>query len=137
MPPRAAPQGFVGQATSLQFLATLPPHLGLGGTHLFRLYLAAEADGAALCLSWQPYRPDALLDDATTTRRVLLDGVQGLSIRNFGAAAVGQAAGWGDSWQVAGRLPLLIAIDVAFDGDQPRPWPSLVIAPALAGGAAP
>ncbi len=38
-------------------------------------------------------------------------------------------AEWRDAWDAAGRLPLLIALDLKFPENDVRFWPTFVVAP--------
>lgn len=130
-------RGFVGESEKVEFLAPLPRYVGLGGLYRFRLSGEAEAGSRKLVLEWALYRPDgAEAPEDDTTRRVLLEDIDGFALRYYGAVQSEDDPDWHDDWIVGTRLPRMIAIDLAFpDGDW-RPWPAFVAAPFAAENAA-
>ena len=122
---------FVGTSERVLFVAALPEYVGLGGLYHFELTQSDDSDGRNLVLSWELYRTDREQgkDEESISRRILLGNINALQIRYYGSLDPTADAEWQDVWNAAGRLPLLIALDLSFPGSDVRFWPTLVVAP--------
>ena len=122
---------FVGTSERLLFVAPLPEYVGLGGLYLFELTRSDDSDGGNLVLSWELYRTDREQgkDEESISRRILLEDIDALQIRYYGTLEPDVDADWQDAWDAAGRLPLLIALDLKFPESDVRFWPTFVVAP--------
>jgi general secretion pathway protein J len=131
---RRQSRGFVGSSDRIEFLAPLPQPVGLGGLYSFHLSGTTEGGTEQLVLSWTLYRPDQVetVVEGAVSQRVLLDNIEGLSLRYYGALEADQDAEWHDEWKVEARLPRLISIDLAFPAGDLRLWPEFVVAPVAA-----
>lgn len=117
----------------VEFVAPWLSALSLGGLYRFTLWHEDTGDGR-LMLGWQPVDagPEALEDLGDLAgRRVLLDGVTGLNLSYYGAAAENAEPEWLEYWETSGENPagppLLVRIEVAF-ADAGRVWPAFAVA---------
>jgi general secretion pathway protein J len=127
---------FSGSPGALRYVAPLPIHRGIGGLYVFELGMAEG--GADLALSWRLHRPDVALAERTAEqadRRVLLADVAGVSFSYFGRPKPEDPLGWYDNWDARSGLPLLIRVEVAFNAEDKRRWPELIVAPMFGRGA--
>ncbi len=122
---------FVGTSERLLFVAPLPEYVGLGGLYRFELTHSDDSDGRKLVLSWELYRTDREQgkDEESISRRILLGDIDVLQIRYYGTLDPDADAEWQDAWDAAGRLPLLITLDLKFPESDVRFWPTFVVAP--------
>ncbi len=122
---------FVGTSERVLFVAPLPEYVGLGGLYRFELTQSDDRDGRNLVLSWELYRTDREQgkDEESISRRILLGDIDVLQIRYYGTLDPDADAEWQDAWDAAGRLPLLIALDLEFPESDVRFWPTFVVAP--------
>jgi len=126
-------RGFDGESDRVEFLAPLPRYVGLGGLYRFRLSGEAEGGSQNLVLEWALYRPDrteAPEDD--TARRVLLEDIDGFTLRYYGTVQADDDPDWHEEWSAGTNLPRMIAIDLAFPDEDLRRWPAFVAAPVAA-----
>ncbi len=120
---------FIGQATSLRFLAPMPQTLGLAGFAQMSLYVEEVGDTRRLILA---LRPELAFEDAKSPApSVLLSKIQSAELSYFGAEEVGKTPVWQDHWKSAIALPKLIRLRVIFAEGDTRPWPDLVVAPRI------
>jgi general secretion pathway protein J len=125
---------FLGTSERVLFVAPLPEYVGLGGLYRFELTHSDDSDGSNLVLSWELYRPDreSGRDEDSISRRILLKNIDTLKIRYYGTLGPDAGAEWQVAWDGAGRLPLLIALDLNFPKSDVRTWPNFVVAPFVA-----
>lgn len=110
----ARPLAFSGTAEQIVFQAEGPERLGLGGLRPTVL----RRDGDRLVLTWQD------------RQETLLTGLTRLRIDYYGTRDRREPREWRDTWDTAAFLPGLIRIDLDLR-DTARPWPILVVAPAI------
>lgn len=142
---------FAGEPARLRFVTLNPAHVGIGGLYEVEL---AQIDGRAgeddsLDLVWRLYRPnDALTggpltdeivageeDTLAAGRRTLLTGIESVTFGYFATDGVGFGqAEWEETWEEAGALPGLVAMNVEFAKGSGRFWPPLVIQTRLVRG---
>lgn len=133
------PLWFSGKADTLQIISQMPSQFGLGGAYSLTIAARFNASGSkdltltpvAFGFDAQDWPPTTAQSDNET---VVLENVTGIAVRYFGDPQGGNAAVWTPTWEGRSTLPLLIAIDVTFPQDDPRLWPTLIVAPALRGG---
>ncbi len=127
-------RGFVGSSDRIEFLAPLPQHVGLGGLYRFHLSGITEGRTEELVLSWELYRPDRVgtAEEDQVSQRVLLEGIEGLKVRYYGALEADQDPEWHEEWSIGTHLPRLISIDLAFPAGDLRLWHEFVVAPVAA-----
>lgn len=125
-------QRFVGDATHMRFVADLPDYLGRGGPYLHTLAIERDGDrfrltvdltlvqGGEPVVAAQPRPPE-----------LLVDGLGAARFRYRTLDQYNQPGQWQSQWTMTEALPLQIEIDLR-DADG-RAWPSLVVAPPLAG----
>jgi general secretion pathway protein J len=128
-------RSMTGGPASLRFTAPLPAYVGVGGLYRFELAAVETEAGQGLELVWQLYRPnreDWFEEIEEVSRRTLVDGIESLEFRYFGALKPGEDPSWGESWEEQDRLPALVAVDIGFAEGDRRRWPPLITAPAAA-----
>ncbi|HEY1506414.1 MAG TPA: prepilin-type N-terminal cleavage/methylation domain-containing protein [Stellaceae bacterium] len=128
-----APVDFTGQLDQIQFVALLPPDIGVGG--FFRLHAALdgpEGGPRRLVVAETPWPRPGVEPAAFQSRpSVLLDGVRSVAFAYFGIPAPNQSARWNDHWTNREGLPQLIRLRIVLaDGSRA---PDLVVAPRSSG----
>lgn len=133
LPPRADNAGTVtsllGQPDNLVFIAPLPVHRGIGGSHLFRLS-GSERDGLSdLTLAWRLYRPELVAGDSSIFEQgtTLLEDIAGIELSYFGAPDPEQAPQWWETWDGIDGAPQLVRVRVEFPPGDSRRWPDLIV----------
>lgn len=133
LPPPAtdadAVMSFAGDRDSLTFVAPLPVHRGIGGSHLFHLAKSERNGRSDLTLAWSLYRPELLTTgpsmlEAGTT---LLEDIAGVELSYFGAPLPEQAPQWWDAWDLNDGEPQLVGVRVEFRPGDLRRWPDLIV----------
>ncbi len=116
---------FDGGADRLTFLS---PDRGLPGA-LARTRLFVEtAENDTELVSTSALE---LSTGAASSKTVLFRGVKALSLSYFGSDKDGEPPSWQSDWHGKTRLPSLIRIRIALEGQQKKVWPDLVVAPRL------
>jgi len=128
------PPAFDGSGHTLTFLATMPANVSQGGYYRIELSLEPGEDGEDLLVAWRPFDADEIntVANGPDNSRVLLRGVREISFAYYGATSDNVAPQWWDIWPARDAAPSLIRMDVAFADGDPRVWPELVVAPAIA-----
>lgn len=113
-----------GEPESIAFLA--PPALASRPAPLrrFRLDLTAGQDLVLSSVS-----DVAILGEPGVTRQVLLTGVRQLDIAYFGPQPPDMTPQWHSAWADQTLPPELIRIRIAFEPNDPRQWPDLIVRP--------
>jgi general secretion pathway protein J len=120
--------GVTGDATHLRFTAPWLSPVGSGGLYLFEI---GRTTNRSLGLGWTLLHPE--LAEASGPRRDgernLLTEIESVNIRYFGDLDFADTPGWQTSWTDPVFPPRLVAIDISFAADDPRSWPTLIVAP--------
>jgi len=129
-----SPVIFDGNSRSMVFLGTMPANISDGGFYEISLSSEIGQDGNNLFLSWRPFDEDgtASVADGPDNSRVLLRGLQEVRFSYFGRTGEDLAAQWWDIWPSRDAAPSLIRMEISFEDGDPRSWPELVVAPAIA-----
>lgn len=124
------PIDFTGESDRLEFVALLPPDIGVGG--FFRLRAALDGPRRGFVVAETPWPRPGIEPIAFDARpSVLLDGVRTIAFAYFGVPAPNQPAQWNDRWTDRYSLPQLIRLRLVLaDGSVA---PDLIIAPRSAG----
>ena len=128
-----APVDFTGQSDQLQFVALLPPDIGVGGFFRLRATLDVPAHGRRRLVVDETPWPRPGIEPAAFDARpsILVDGVRSIAFAYFGIPAPNEAAQWNDHWTERDGLPQLIRLRIVLaDGSRA---PDLVIAPRSSG----
>lgn len=125
---------FEGDEEILQFTAPAPAQFGLGGVYLFEISTERVEQGEDLILRWQLFRADDEDDPfgEDSDSRVLIEGIEGLSIGYFGVVdgLTRQAKpDWESAWKDAETLPHMVSVAIAFPREDDRIWPELSVTP--------
>lgn len=127
----AAPDGYIvaftGTAKSLEFSASLPAAVGLGG--LRRLRLGSDGDSVVMTSRLERNAPQWEQLPEPEQRFPLLANVRSLDLDYYGAKP-GSAAHWHAEWLALQKLPQLVRIKVTF-ADGRLSWPALLAAPQI------
>ena len=119
---------FSGDERQLRFVAEVPAYFGRGGPYLHALEVVDEEGGKALHIGLTLLQGGQLLEEnPPRAPEVLADGLKDVRLAYRGidpdSGALGQ---WQPQWQVPGRMPLLVSVEIIpADG---KPWPPLVVA---------
>lgn len=117
-----------GDAQALTFIGPWLGAVGAGGLYQFALERSPHIDDELL-LRWRPATPvQGSLSDETdrSGHRVLLTGLEELSISYFGSVDDRAPMEWHDAWLEEDIKPTLVRIDLTL-GDRRAVWPPLVI----------
>ena len=105
---------FTGSTQALSFVAPLAS--GPLGGGLYRMYLGVQrgedGGGAALALRLFPYQPQ-FSETAMIEERRLIDNLETVRFRYFGATPDSPAPHWSDTWARNDRLPDLVEMTLA------------------------
>ncbi|MEN5208618.1 prepilin-type N-terminal cleavage/methylation domain-containing protein [Stenotrophomonas terrae] len=129
---RDAPAGvaavFTGTAQQMRFVANVPDYLGRGGPYLHTLEVSGSGAGQQLRLGLTLLQGGQLLEeDPPRGSELLADDLKQVKLRYRGIDPSSGAMGrWQDSWDAAGRMPALVAIEIT-PAHGPA-WPPLVVA---------
>ncbi len=127
---------FTGASDRLRFTGTLSAYVGVAGLYRFELAPVERTEGMDLELAWQLYRPDRNeWFDEDAARRVLIEGIEAVRFRYFGAPEGDEDPRWRDAWDSVTALPALVRLELDFPSDDRRAWPELSVAPLAATGA--
>jgi general secretion pathway protein J len=127
------PADFLGSGDRVRFTGTLSAYVGTGGLYRFELAPIEHPDGTSLELVWQIYRPDrSEWFDDSSTRRVLLEGIEAVRLRYFGTPEGDEESEWHEAWDSQTALPSLVRLELDFPSDDGRSWPELTVAPHAA-----
>jgi general secretion pathway protein J len=133
LPEEDPPVLFQGSGEALLFVAPLPSHRGIGGSHVFTLAVEGEGGDAQLMLRWHLFRADVagqpLFDPKDSSP--LLTGIDAIALSYFGRTAPDAPPQWLGRWDGSLGLPELVRIQVLFPPGDRRHWPDLVVAPRL------
>lgn len=132
-PASTLPMRFVGDAGRMRFVADLPDYLGRGGPSLHDLRVERDdgGEGLRLLLDLSVVQAGSTVAERGRAPEVLADGLREASFRYRGLDANGKPGPWEDEWTAVEQLPLLVEVKLV--GADGRPWPTLVVAPRLAG----
>jgi general secretion pathway protein J len=127
-------RAFIGEPDRLSFVSSFVPQGQYGGLRRYDIGVDAVGPGSGRLvmrhrLALDSTAPPPLLDD---DRTVLLDGVEALRVRYFGALDQDIPSAWHDRWSHPVNLPLLVSMDVIFVRGNYRQWATLVAGLALA-----
>lgn len=120
---------FVGDATSMQFVAELPDYFGRGGPYLQTFKINKRSDAATLEAGFQALSGDQVMP-ATLPAEPVLVGVKAVRFEYRGLGENGQPTQWAAQWPYPEALPLQVRVHIqaAKEG-----WPPVVITLPLAG----
>lgn len=140
--PDAATDSFAGEEDSLRFTALVPSRIGVGGFYRFQLSAVQDDAFRRLEVSWWLDRPDESRDEppeeldnpdetesAVGGKRVLIEGLERVVFRYYGAERGTGDAEWRGDWDGEAGLPALIALEIEFPPNDYRSWPELLVAP--------
>ena len=126
----APEQAFSGAPDRLRFVAPAPVQAGVGGFSRFDVFVSGDVESRSLVLSIDLGGAAESGEAApeTSDARVLIEGIEAVAFRYYGALEEGREPDWHDEWTDPERLPALVALRVSFPEGDRRPWPELVIA---------
>lgn len=130
-PASGLPMRFAGDGERMRFVADLPDYIGRGGPNLHDLRIERDGEGVRVLLDLAVVQAGASLPERRPAPEVLADGLREARFRYRGLGPEGRLADWQDEWTAVEQLPLLVEIRLV-DADG-REWPTLVVAPRLAG----
>lgn len=121
---------FAGERSALRIASTMPESVGFG-PYIIELLLTPSgqgADVADLSIRWRPVDDQAVSVD----ERVLVEDLSTMSLGYFGTKGdEGDGPVWHATWQEQERLPDLIRLELRFDEEGERRWPSLIVSPKV------
>ena len=119
---------FTGTPQQLRFVANVPNYLGRGGPYLHTLEVSGNGDKQELRIGLTLLQNGELLEENPPRGSELLaDDLKQVKLRYRGADPNTGAMGrWQDSWDLPGRMPALVSIEITPAGGPA--WPPLVVA---------
>jgi len=119
---------FRGSASSIRFVGPMPGYLGFGGPQVQELNIVNGENGLELLLTHALVQgfEDASLDERDPI--MLIDHIESASFSFLALDEEGELAGWIDTWDEPGLLPVAVALDVEFVEEVYADWPLLVAA---------
>ena len=130
-----SPIDFTGEQDGLSFVAVPPDDVALGGFQLFRIALQGQGQNRRLVVSWKQIERGVTAEPTMVRPSILLDGVRSVEFAYFGVVDRTRPPEWLDHWTDMLTLPQLVRLRIAM-ADHWRA-PDLIVAPRLAGPAAP
>jgi general secretion pathway protein J len=129
----SAPIAFLGDETSVVFVAPPGAFLAPGGEEITWLAIERGAAGARIVLRYRPLdrthdQWPPVLDASGMQSVVLLDGLAQAAFSYFGRAPPGADPQWWQEWRQQTTLPTLIRLAIAGANGS---WPDLVVTPRL------
>jgi len=103
---------FAGSPDAITLVAPLPDAIDPGIMARQHLGLVPTRNGLGLSLTWVLDLPVAGPDPPPKTTAMLLDDLQSLQLRYWGAPRPGAPETWQDRWQGQPRQPGLISVDI-------------------------
>lgn len=125
------PMRFVGDGGRMRFVADLPDYIGRGGPSLHDLRVERDGEDVRLLLDLSVVQAGTSVPERDARPEVLADGLREARFRYRGLDAEGRLGDWQEEWTAVEQLPLLVEIRLV--GRDGRDWPTLVVAPRLAG----
>lgn len=126
--PDVADAVFLGDARQMRFVADVPGYLGRGGPYLHTLEVTGSGDAQQLHVGLVLLQAGQALEENPPRAPELLAG--NLKQVRLGYRGIDPATGalgpWQGQWQVPGRMPLLVSIEIVTAGGMA--WPPLVVA---------
>lgn len=120
---------FEGKHDRMTFVAPMPGYLGHGGAYVQELAFERGRDGTALVLRFailNGYRHDKKgVHSGKPTP--IFEAVERGRFQYRGLNDQGELDRWQDDWKIAGRLPVLIKVQLDPPRDSPEVWPEMVI----------
>ena len=117
---------FIGDGSSIQYVAPMPGYLGSGGPQVQLLELANGADGGVLLFSHallQNYEEGRLYDRDPV---ILLEDIESAEFEFIGRDEQGELMAWTSYWEQQELLPVAVRLNVEFSEDVYIQWPELV-----------
>lgn len=123
-----AASAFEGGPAELKFVAEVPDYLGRGGPYIHHLQVSGSGDQQQLRLGLVLLQAGQAVEETPPRGSELLAGeLKQVRLRYRGIDPTSNALGsWQDRWEVPGRMPLLVSIEVT--PSRGSPWPPLLVA---------
>ena len=125
-----------GTADAVAFSAPLPQSGDQHGLYRYRLYVGRNKGQESLWVAWRLDRNGAPAgaSDADWQSERLVENIQSLTIDYFDTSSLG-APRWVPDWRERRTPPALVRIRVAFNAQDLRRWPALIVRPRLTASA--
>lgn len=124
----AAAVMFDGQPRQMRFVAEVPGYLGRGGPYLHDLQVSGECSRQQLRIDLTLLQNGQPLPEKPPRgSELLVDGLKQVRLQYRGIDPLSGAMGpWQERWNVPGRMPLLVSIDIV--PAEGAAWPTLLVA---------
>lgn len=128
-------RAFEGSADAARLVSSYVPAGQYAGLHVYDLELTPSGSVGShdLVIRQSLVRPRAHVAAPEVRATILMRSVAGLRLRYFGAQGEQQAVAWSHDWTERAALPGLVSIDIVFAPGDRRNWPTMTVAPVLAG----
>ena len=128
--PTGEPVTFLGSNDELTYVSGMPGYQSRGGAYVQQLAFERGGNGTQLVFKHallNGFDPDDAFEDAEREPVVLLEHVQSARFEYRALDDRGRLGEWTDDWDLPGRTPLLVRIDVEFERDSRLMWPEFVV----------
>lgn len=122
---------FDGREDALTLLSPMPRALGGGGFARMQLAMSRTPGASMLVVRWRRELGSHAQANPAFEQSVLTAGVRGLTFAYYGSDQAGEPPYWHPSWRQRKSLPMLIRVRIAFEAQEDRTWPELIVKPAL------
>ncbi|MGE8279010.1 MAG: prepilin-type N-terminal cleavage/methylation domain-containing protein [Stenotrophomonas sp.] len=119
---------FEGGPAELKFVAEVPDYLGRGGPYIHHLQVSGTGEQLQLRLGLLLLQAGQPIEEKPPRGPELLaDDLKQVKLRYRGIDPATNALGnWQERWEVPGRMPVLVSIEVT--PNRGAPWPPLLVA---------
>lgn len=119
---------FSGDARELRFVAEVPDYLGRGGPYVHALEVTGSGEQQELRIGLLLLQSGQLIEEIPPRGSELLaDGLKQVRLRYRGIdPATGSLGNWQERWELPGRMPLLVSIEIV--PARGAAWPPLLVA---------
>ncbi|MBV2209738.1 MAG: prepilin-type N-terminal cleavage/methylation domain-containing protein [Thermomonas sp.] len=120
---------FVGDATSMRFVAELPDYFGRGGPYLQTFHIKKQSNAVVLEVGFQALSGGQVLPAAVPTEALLINA-KAVQLEYRGLGENGQLTPWQAQWPFPEALPLQVRVRIQ---DKKEVWPQVLVTLPLAG----
>ncbi|HET7845406.1 MAG TPA: prepilin-type N-terminal cleavage/methylation domain-containing protein [Xanthomonadales bacterium] len=132
--PTGEPVVMLGERDELTWVSGMPGHMSRGGAYVQRLTFERGNNGTQLVFRHAIPKPvterspgDDLFEDAEREPVILLEHIRSARFEYRALDDRGRLGDWKDDWDMPGRSPLLVRVEIEFDRESRLAWPEFVV----------
>lgn len=126
---------FRGDPSEVRLVSPLPAHLGGGGLYMIQIGVDEDFTGSHLSVKYHLRHPDVTDGAEPSKQKRLLEAVNAVRFRYYGARNENEAPAWRGQWHDAEMLPALVSLELGFADPSRKGWITLIVAPMSDGNA--